>query len=222
MATFTTRLQLEKPATSDQMNIGDLVLSTNYKLIDDNAGAPTFTSGTRPGTPYTGRVIFESDTSHLRFYNGTKWAYLGNTNSARDIIQSNTDTTSSAATSTEILHRSKTFNAVQGRRYRIDWALFGEKSTEVQGRYNIKARWAAGASVANTDTLIASHITRTQGIGTTGKGQRSYFDFPYSAASQQITIGLFAQDSDAQTTNISTNTDTVDVSTYWSIRDWGV
>jgi len=223
MSTFTTRLQLEKPATSDQMNTGDLVLSANYKLIDDNANAPSFTSGTRPGTPYTGRIIFETDTNNERFYNGTKWAYWGNTSSARDRMWNDYDSTGLLNVgATELLHRTVTFNAVQNRRYRIDWCTYGKKTTAVLGRYLMNVRWAAGASVANTDTLIDTVIVRCNSVGTTGRAARAVSEFLYSAASGQITIGLFATDSDAQLTNIAATVSGIDFGTTLVIRDWGV
>lgn len=223
MSTFTTRLQLEKPATSDQMNVGDLVLSANYKLVDDNANAPSFTSGTRPGTPYTGRIIFETDTSNERFYNGTKWAYWGNTSSARDKMWNDYDSTGLLNVgATELLHRSVTFNAVQNRRYRVDWCTYGKKTTAVLGRYVAHIRWAAGATVTNAGTQIDQVIVRCNSTGTGGRSSRSFSEFQYTAADAQITLGIFFVDADAQLTNIAATLFGIDFGTTLVVRDWGV
>jgi hypothetical protein len=34
------------------------------------------TSTTRPGTPYTGQIIYETDTGYLRVWDGSAWDYL--------------------------------------------------------------------------------------------------------------------------------------------------
>lgn len=37
------------------------------------------TSGTRPTTPYTGQLIYETDTQVFYIYDGTTWAPFGST-----------------------------------------------------------------------------------------------------------------------------------------------
>lgn len=72
MASLTTRLKLRKPATTDTVNV-DTDLSGNFDLIDAAIGTTVCTSGTRPGTPFTGQTIFETDTKKTYIWNGTIW-----------------------------------------------------------------------------------------------------------------------------------------------------
>lgn len=60
MATQTTKLGLDKPATTDLVDIA--VLNTNFDDIDAAAGATICTSATRPVSPWNGQIIFETDT----------------------------------------------------------------------------------------------------------------------------------------------------------------
>ena len=60
MATSTTRLGLTKPDGTDLVDIA--VLNTNANKIDAAAGAFVCTSTTRPSTPYSGQIIYETDT----------------------------------------------------------------------------------------------------------------------------------------------------------------
>lgn len=52
--------------------------------IDAVAGAPVYTSTTRPtgGNVYTGMEIFESDTKNVMVYDGSVWRFVGNGQSA--------------------------------------------------------------------------------------------------------------------------------------------
>lgn len=60
MATSTTRLGLTKPDGTDLVDIA--VLNTNANKIDAAVGAFVCTSTTRPSTPYSGQIIYETDT----------------------------------------------------------------------------------------------------------------------------------------------------------------
>jgi len=60
LATTTTRLGLTKPAGTDLVDI--TVLNSNFDKTDAAAGAFVCTSATRPGTPYSGQIIYETDT----------------------------------------------------------------------------------------------------------------------------------------------------------------
>lgn len=74
MATTTSRLALTKPAGTDSVDIA--VLNTNADKIDASIGATICTSGTRPGSPYSGQFIFETDTSKTYVYNGGSSAWV--------------------------------------------------------------------------------------------------------------------------------------------------
>jgi len=75
MATSTTRLSLIKPAFTDTVDISDI--NSNMDDIDAAIGASVVTSGTRPASPYTGQVIYQTDTSSSFVYDGSAWQSLG-------------------------------------------------------------------------------------------------------------------------------------------------
>lgn len=72
MATFTSRLLLRKPAGGDNVNVVT-DLNDNFDKIDANVGHFVCTSATRPGTPFQGQLIFETDTTRRYMWTGTKW-----------------------------------------------------------------------------------------------------------------------------------------------------
>lgn len=75
MATSTTRLGLRKPNnTTDTVNVVT-DLNDNWDKLDAAVGAIVCTSTTRPGSPYTGELIFETDTKKVACWDGTAWGY---------------------------------------------------------------------------------------------------------------------------------------------------
>lgn len=77
MATFTTKLGLRKPATTDLVTVGT-DLSGNFDAIDAAAGDVVCTSATRPATPWSGQTIFETDTGSDAVRSGAAWVYPNN------------------------------------------------------------------------------------------------------------------------------------------------
>ena len=75
MATTTTKLGLTKPDFVDVVDISQL--NTNANKIDAAAGATIATSTTRPGTPWLGQIIYETDTLSAKIWNGTAWVGAG-------------------------------------------------------------------------------------------------------------------------------------------------
>jgi hypothetical protein len=75
MATNTTRLGLIKPDFVDIVDITDL--NSNADDIDAAVGAAVVTSSTRPSSPWTGQIIYETDTLSARIWNGTAWVGVG-------------------------------------------------------------------------------------------------------------------------------------------------
>lgn len=78
MATATTRLALRKPnsdpVTGDNVDV-DLDLNANFDKVDNAAGAFPCTSGTRPGSPWHGQLIRETDTGRTLVWNSTNSAW---------------------------------------------------------------------------------------------------------------------------------------------------
>lgn len=71
MATTTTRLALTKPAGTDVVDID--VLNANSDKLDAAAGATICTSTTRPASPYSGQIIYETDTGFFKTRSGSSW-----------------------------------------------------------------------------------------------------------------------------------------------------
>jgi hypothetical protein len=71
MATTTTRLGLTKPDFVDVVDISEL--NSNADDIDAAVGAAVVTSSTRPGTPWSGQLIYETDTERTLVWDGTVW-----------------------------------------------------------------------------------------------------------------------------------------------------
>lgn len=79
MATTTTRFGLRKP-DPDPLT-GDFVdaqadLNDNWDNLDGKLGFIPCTSGARPGSPFDGMAIRETDTGNAYVYNGTTWKRL--------------------------------------------------------------------------------------------------------------------------------------------------
>lgn len=77
MPTFTTRLGLRKPATSDNVNIVT-DLNDNYDDIDNHLGHLVCTSASRPtgSDRFQGRTIYETDTLQTAMWDGSAWVYM--------------------------------------------------------------------------------------------------------------------------------------------------
>lgn len=74
MPSFTTKLGLRKPNnTTDFVNVVT-DLDDNFDAIDAATGWLICTSTTRPGSPYQGESIYETDTKTYRVWNGTRWS----------------------------------------------------------------------------------------------------------------------------------------------------
>ena len=77
MGSYTTRLGLYKPATdgSEDVNVST-DLDDNWDRLEAKVGAIACTSGTRPGTPYNGQFIRETDTGDMRVWDGAAWTLV--------------------------------------------------------------------------------------------------------------------------------------------------
>jgi len=75
MATNTTKLGLIKPDLTDVVDVGNL--NDNADDIDAAVGFAIVTSGTRPGSPWSGQVIYETDTGLSLVWDGSAWQPAG-------------------------------------------------------------------------------------------------------------------------------------------------
>jgi hypothetical protein len=74
----------DEPADIDKIN-------DNMVKIDAAAGVRVVTSSTRPSSPYSGLLIFETDTGFTRVWSGSEWLGLGAEN-VRGITIFNSET----------------------------------------------------------------------------------------------------------------------------------
>lgn len=77
MGTTTPRLGLYKAAGSGELVDVETQVNAAFDKVDEAIGARVVTSGTRPTSPYTGQIIFESDTGYTYLWNGTLWYPIG-------------------------------------------------------------------------------------------------------------------------------------------------
>ena len=91
MATSTSKLGLTKPDLTDNVDV--TVLNTNFDDIDTAAGFAIVTSSTRPASPWTGQIIYETDTESSFVWDGSAWQASGGGggNVASDAIQPNSN-----------------------------------------------------------------------------------------------------------------------------------
>lgn len=95
MATFTTRLGLRKPngdpSTGDNIDV-DADVSDSMDKIDAAVGCTVCTSGTRPGSPWQGQLIFETDTGKVQVWNGSAWKHVISVNTGSTLAWSGNTT----------------------------------------------------------------------------------------------------------------------------------
>lgn len=84
----TSRLALNKP--NPDPTTGDFVdvskLNDNFDKIDAAISSTLCTSATRPTSPFTGQMIFETDTKIIRIWNGSAWQFVKNTQNIGDFV----------------------------------------------------------------------------------------------------------------------------------------
>lgn len=75
-STSTTRLGMNKPTpgTGEAVNVATQ-LNANWDKIDASVGATICTSGTRPGSPWDGQIIRETDTRNVYIRNNFQGAW---------------------------------------------------------------------------------------------------------------------------------------------------
>lgn len=77
MSSLTSRLGLYKPDDTGSENINVTTdINNNLDNLDSKVGALACTSGARPGAPYNGQFIRETDTGKMYVHDGTNWRQL--------------------------------------------------------------------------------------------------------------------------------------------------
>lgn len=136
----------------------------------------------------TDASISSPASGQLLTYNGTKWvnttAPAGNPGLGR--IASLADTQAQGTVTTEAYLVSLAFNAVAGRRYKIDMQIWYDVASGSAGAYNL--RYAAGSGVTTSGTLVEQFQVGSSG----GLGQLSRTFVEMATFSTGVyTVGLF-------------------------------
>lgn len=129
MSTTTTRLGLTKPAGSEDVDIS--ILNTNFDLIDANIGGTKCTSGTRPATPYTGMIIWETDTKKLMMNTGIPGAAIWT-----DLTKTFLQNPLALAAASDLAYQSK---------------VTGEAASRFETQADGKLWWGAGSGAVDTN-----------------------------------------------------------------------
>lgn len=200
MATFTSRLGLRKPDTSDIVNV-QTDINNNFLAIDNGINLFPCTISSRPATPYVGKLILLTDLQKVQVWTGVAWEDIGVSASPGiagrvgfTTITADTALQSSGSGETGP-HMSITFTADTNKRYWVEYLVgtatdgTGGSRVDIRG----KLRRAAGGSVTTAGTLIGGESFLFAMRGTNGVifYKRLYEIGP--GVSGQTTVGLFTQ-----------------------------
>lgn len=124
MATTTSRLGLRKPNnTTDVVNV-TTDISNNMDLVDAAVGYVVCTSSTRPGSPYTGQPIYETDTKLCYVWNGSAWA-IANVPGFAAVTNVQTPAQNATTTLTDVTSSSQAITTVRANeKVRCDYTAY--------------------------------------------------------------------------------------------------
>lgn len=157
MGTTTTRLGLYKPLTdgSELVNVSQDI-DAAYDKLDLAVGFQSCTSSTRPSTPYSGKPIYETDTTRTYFSNGSapasgSWVELPNANN--NVLLAATKQVNIGASGSTASFAA--LNALAGTDL-----LSGRVTGDTQSRYIVDTdgttNWGAGGASAVDTNLYRS------------------------------------------------------------------
>lgn len=195
MAT-TPKLGLYQPVGTD-IDHAAHSLSDQIQIIDDKFDCVYCTSTTRPAVPFTGQLIFETDTLQVKEWNGAApWKTIldARMGFGKCAYQSAAGPFSTVGkNSEEGPFLSGTFNEISGRRYRVAHSINLDSSgTPVEfGGSKINIRNKAGATVGKTDNLAFWTWADVMSNGTNeAVNNQAFFEY-VATADRQVTYGLF-------------------------------
>jgi hypothetical protein len=85
---------------------------TQAKLASTVSGITICTSSTRPGSPFEGQMIYETNTDILAIWNGTAWRQLAAATKTGSVLQVVTGTATAQASSNSTTHANTNLSAV--------------------------------------------------------------------------------------------------------------
>ena len=162
------------------------------------------TSTSRPTTPYTGQIVYETDTGYLRVWDGSAWDYLSKSQDLdgfpRGLVAApvtwaaNSKTVNTASPS--VVLAAFTFNATANRYYKMSWLMDIYQSAAagvylhlyINGSFNTAVSFQNslmwGGSYFYKATATGSLTMTLYGIHNSGSGT-SYFG---SVHAPQVTV----------------------------------
>lgn len=168
-------------------------ITDRRRFLAATGGIIKCTASTRPGSPYDGMIIYQTDTDSLFGWEGTTWVEIyGDALPTAQAETTSAGTASSGTTDTrDTVLGNYQFTAVANTRYEVVYV--GGMSTSVASTLVISRIRDGGASTpVNTDTIIQSHQVDMRTSG--GSGQQSFMMsrvMTFSAGTH--TLGLFTQ-----------------------------
>lgn len=84
--TPTAKLGIPLPVAGSGEPFTVAAYNFGVATLDGAAGAAVVTSGSRPGSPFSGQVIFETDTLRSYVYDGSVWQPLGSVGGGRNLL----------------------------------------------------------------------------------------------------------------------------------------
>lgn len=184
-------------------------LTNQLQTLDDKWEAFSCTSSTRPGSPFTGMLIWETDTEEIHHYDGAAWQFVSTPKRARGYMASTSRTSASAtiapADGEVDLGFETTFSASPLRSYKILMHMNWDRITGTLANspyITVKLRYAAGGSVTTSGTLIAEYVQDVT-ENTAGNTQRGVYvaHFAPNVATDPttLTVGAFVTVNTAST-----------------------
>lgn len=209
MATSTPKLALYKADPSEYVDV-DTDINDNYDKIDANLPNFVCTSGTRPGAPFVGMVIYETNTGVTRLWDGTIWRTQGvtvctsvtrpsnpvvgdmiyETDTDRQLLRtSDNKWTVTLATYRQIVTLNVDQNLLSAPTAAQARILTIAKATDGIAIYRLSAQWpglkvSAGGPAVGTDA-VAVELGYGDAGAILGTGQRIYTGVGASVAQAQ-------------------------------------
>lgn len=208
MGTTTSRVGLYKPLSdgSELVNVSQ-DLNGNTDKIDLAVGFQSCTSTTRPGTPYSGKPIFETDTNYRTFFsNGTSpasasWVEIPNSSGTFGSDLKLADTASLRIGTDTSLARPST------AQLRITPTANASASSSVGGALNITNTSSTGAGlvVYSTQAAPSGHLIVARANNATFNQNAIYTE--YIGTTHAVTINHQGTGAASSAFNVaSTNT----------------
>lgn len=200
MAT-TTKLGLYLPVGSDFADV-ETMINAQLQKIDDNITVQFVTNATLPVTPFLGQVIYNTDTSELRYWSGAAWIFITSPKDAwgrRSFVKNENLGPDVAAnqekgdlTTPNNPYMTCTFGQIKNRIYRVAYSVQTDSPNATDfGGNKINLRYAFGGAVTIANPVLYWQYADMQKNGSTFSVDH-VGGFVYTAdRTSTISIGMY-------------------------------